>query len=159
MNPTIYFDMDGTIADLYSYPDWLAHLINEETTPYDEASPIFAPSQLVEALTELKQKYGVKIGVISWTSKRSTNTYHMAVRKAKVEWLKKMGYGAVLDEIHITRYGVPKSSMKRSKTAILVDDDALVRQEWERAGGTAINPQDGSLFDLLMGIKTAWHLV
>ena len=36
-NATIYSDLDGTIADLYGFNDWLEYLQNEQTTPYEEA--------------------------------------------------------------------------------------------------------------------------
>ena len=34
MERKIYFDMDGTIADLYGVDNWLEMLINEDATPY-----------------------------------------------------------------------------------------------------------------------------
>ena len=37
---TIWFDMDGTIADLYGVDGWLDNLINEDTRPYDIAKPL-----------------------------------------------------------------------------------------------------------------------
>ena len=35
----IYFDMDGTIADLYGRDGWLDDLMNEYTRPYREVIP------------------------------------------------------------------------------------------------------------------------
>ena len=40
MTKAIYFDMDGTIADLYGVPNWLDCLIAEKTKPYREAKPL-----------------------------------------------------------------------------------------------------------------------
>ena len=34
---TIYFDMDGTIADLYGNENWLDYLEHEMTKPYRNA--------------------------------------------------------------------------------------------------------------------------
>ena len=36
----IYFDMDGTIADLYGVENWLNDLRTERTTPYEIATPL-----------------------------------------------------------------------------------------------------------------------
>ena len=40
MNKAIYFDMDGTIADLYGVTDWLPMLMNSGSTPYRVAQPM-----------------------------------------------------------------------------------------------------------------------
>ena len=40
MNKAIYFDMDGTIADLYGVSGWLADLEAENVRPYAEAKPL-----------------------------------------------------------------------------------------------------------------------
>ena len=42
MNIAINFDMDGTIADLYGVENWLEHLINGNTFPYEMAKPLIA---------------------------------------------------------------------------------------------------------------------
>ena len=34
---TIYFDMDGTIANLYGVDGWLDMIINRDATPYKVA--------------------------------------------------------------------------------------------------------------------------
>ena len=38
---TIYFDMDGTLANFYGVENWLDYLENEDTTPYEIAKPLF----------------------------------------------------------------------------------------------------------------------
>ena len=45
-NATIYFDLDGTIADLYGFSGWLDCLQNEQTTPYTEAGLLVDGEQL-----------------------------------------------------------------------------------------------------------------
>ena len=37
---TIFFDMDGTIADFYNVPNWLLKLRNNDASPYEEAVPL-----------------------------------------------------------------------------------------------------------------------
>ena len=40
MKKEIWFDMDGTIADLYGVENWLEMLIAEDPTPYAVAKPL-----------------------------------------------------------------------------------------------------------------------
>ena len=35
MKKAIYFDLDGTLANLYGVENWLEYLIKEDTYPYD----------------------------------------------------------------------------------------------------------------------------
>ena len=49
---TIYFDMDGTIANLYGVENWLDYLMNEKTVPYDIASPMVDLEKLAAILEE-----------------------------------------------------------------------------------------------------------
>ena len=67
----IWFDMDGTIADLYGVENWLPMLIDSDPTPYEIARPLVNLSRLARYLNRL-QKMGFEIGVISWLSKPST---------------------------------------------------------------------------------------
>jgi phosphoserine phosphatase len=41
MNKILVFDMDGTIANFYGVKGWLDYLINEDTTPYEIAEPLY----------------------------------------------------------------------------------------------------------------------
>ena len=65
---TIYFDMDGTIANLYGVEGWLNYLINKDTTPYEVAKPMVNMNSLARLLNNL-QKKGYEIGIVSWLSK------------------------------------------------------------------------------------------
>ena len=47
---TIWFDMDGTIADLYNVNGWLDDLENERTRPYDEAAVLLNFATLARLL-------------------------------------------------------------------------------------------------------------
>ena len=82
---TIYFDMDGTIANLYEVENWLPKLINSDPTPYEEAKPMIDMNDLSNLLKDLQSK-GVKIGIVSWLAKNSTKEYDKAVRTAKRKW-------------------------------------------------------------------------
>lgn len=125
----IVFDLDGTLADLYSVPEWLEKLRSYDATPYSAAKPIYDAEELVPLVAELKDR-GFRIIITSWLSKVSTKEYDSAVREAKKEWLAK--YGFPYDEIHLVKYGTPKTKCSRGKAKyqILVDDNEEVRSKW-----------------------------
>ena len=60
----IWFDMDGTIADLYGVTDWLPMLRAYDPTPYAIAKPLVNLSRLARTLNRL-QALGHEIGIIS----------------------------------------------------------------------------------------------
>ena len=78
MNKAIYFDMDGTIADLYGQKDWLDRLIAKDETPYANATVLVNMSLLARYLNRL-QKQGYTIGIVSWLAKGSTKDYDIQV--------------------------------------------------------------------------------
>lgn len=53
---TFYFDMDGVLAGLYSVPNWLKYLENEDTTPYAIAKPAINFSLLARRIHQLHAK-------------------------------------------------------------------------------------------------------
>lgn len=136
----IYFDMDGTIANLYQIENWLEKIRNQDTSPYYEASPMLRFSNFARKLNTL-QKKGYQIGIISWLSKNSTEEFDNAVSETKKRWLKNHLPSVKFNEIHIVPYGTPKSKVTNQKEKILFDDEILNRAEWEKAGGKAYDPQ------------------
>ena len=84
MTKAIYFDMDGTIANLYGVDNWLKSLINEQTKPYREAKSLINMRALGRELNRL-QAEGYVIGIVSWLSKNGTDEYGERVAKAKRE--------------------------------------------------------------------------
>lgn len=129
MMNTIYFDMDGTIADLYGVENWLDYLVARNTLPYEIARPLIRLSSLARILNKL-QKQGYKIGVISWLAKNSDTDYDEKVTKAKKEWLKKHLASVTFDEIHIVKYGTPKQMFAKTENDILFDDEEKNRSNW-----------------------------
>ena len=126
---TIWFDMDGTIADLYGVQNWLDYLIAKDALPYEVAKPLVRLSALARILNNLQRK-GFKIGVISWLSKNSTADYDEAVTNAKLEWLGKHLASVDFDEINIVKYGTPKQMFAKSENDILFDDEEKNRNDW-----------------------------
>ena len=126
----IWFDMDGTIADLYGVEDWLPQLINEQTAPYENAHPMVNMNSLAHSLNRLQRK-GYKIGIVSWTSKNASKKYEKAIEKAKKKWLKKHLNSVQFDTIDVISYGTPKSI---DRQGILFDDEERNRNaEWDGA--------------------------
>lgn len=128
MTTTIYFDMDGTIADLYSVPNWLPLLRAYDPKPYAEARPLVNLNSLARILNRL-QRQGIKIGIISWLSKSSTPEYDKAVTTAKERWLAKHLSSVNFDEVHIIPYGTPKEKFA-TVNDILFDDEVKNRENW-----------------------------
>ena len=125
---TIFFDMDGTIANLYGVENWLDYLIAKDETPYREAKPLIRMATLARLLNSI-QKNGHKIGIVSWLAKNSTEEYDIKVKNAKLEWLNTHLKSVQFDEIHIVKYGTPKSTFSNNTNDILFDDEEPNRKE------------------------------
>lgn len=127
----IYFDMDGTIADLYGVENWLNDLTNGNPRPYQ-----IAKRMVNEEVLKNFKTMGYELGIISWLAKNGSKKYNNEVRKAKRAWLKENYPNIEFSEIHIVKYGTPKSRVAKEKNAILFDDEENNRKEWK---GLAIN--------------------
>ena len=124
----IYFDMDGTVADLYGEPNWLKDLRNNSPKPYKNAKPRVDMVELEKVCNELISK-GYKIGIITWLSKETNKEYDRRVIKAKVKWANK--YMPYVSEFKPQKYGIPKQlAVRKCKQMILIDDNAEVRNMW-----------------------------
>lgn len=126
MMKMIWFDMDGTIADLYGDPDWLAKLRAYNPEPYANARPLVNMQVLARRLNKL-QKQGWKICVVSWLSKEPNEVYDRLVTEAKKKWLAKHLASVQFDQIDIIAYGVPKGE---GREGILFDDELRNREQW-----------------------------
>lgn len=126
---TIWFDMDGTIADLYGVENWLDMLRANDPTPYATAKPLLRLATLAYMLNKA-QANGYKIGVISWLAKNSNAEYDKAVTTAKLTWLAKHLKSVRFDYINIVEYGTPKQNFMNTKNDILFDDEQKNRENW-----------------------------
>ena len=134
----IYFDLDGTLVNLYGVKDWEDKLHSDNPTPYKFAAPLVDMAELNDLL-ELAVQMGVTIGVITWLAMDSNKDYDKLVRKAKKEWLEH--YVPTVSECHMVKYGTPKHYVCNVKeNAVLVDDNADVREKWTR--GATIDATD-----------------
>jgi len=146
---TIYFDMDGTIANLYGVENWLPKLRAEDATPYEEAAPMVDTFELSAILIDL-QLNGYKIGIISWLAKGSTKEYDKKVRNAKKEWLTATFPEIEFDEMHFVKYGTRKDYVAKDKDGLIFDDDERVRDKWR---GRAVNPNYEDIIEVLKKIR------
>ena len=124
----IYWDMDGTFADLYGYDGWLEKLQAEDVSPYVECKPLVNMRELNKILCEFAAM-GITIGVISWGAMNCSNEYTRETKRAKVAWCEK--YFTCISEYHVVKYGTPKHTVAKIKDSILVDDNADVRNAWK----------------------------
>jgi len=138
MKRMIWFDMDGTIANLYAVENWLPKLRDYDASPYAEAEVMLNMSQLARLLNQV-QAIGYGIGIISWLSKFPTPEYDEAVTEAKLHWLSVHLKSVHFNEINIVNYGTPKSDFMETEEDILFDDEERNREEWE---GEAYEPNE-----------------
>lgn len=152
MERTIVFDMDGTIANFYGVKGWLEYLMNEDTTPYEVAEPLYDMENLNEILMVLKNN-GWRVVVTTWLAKGGTKEYNNRTRKAKLDWLAK--YNFPYDEIHLVKYGTTKANCTRhiGGYQVLVDDNEMVRKGWTL--GDTIDANKNIIKNLVNLAKTA----
>ena len=143
---TIWFDMDGTIANLYGVENWLPMLQASDPAPYLIAKPLVNMSRLARQLNKLQQM-GYEIGIISWLSKSGTTSYNAKVTAAKYAWLAKHLPSVDFDEIHVVPYGTPKQVYSRSPLDVLFDDEAPNRDNWTGQAFT-----EAEIFDVLKAL-------
>ena len=139
----VFFDMDGTIANLYGVHDWLPRLRAYDASPYVEADVLVDLTQLIKLLDTLGEK-GIHRGIISWGSMVSPPFYQTVTKAAKIYWLHVRDLQNRFEEIHVVKYGTPKHYIpkKHHRGGVLVDDNDDVCADWEKHGGIAVNAKN-----------------
>lgn len=122
----IYFDMDGTIANLYGVEGWLDDIRAERVRPYAEAKPMVNFSVLARVLNRLTRN-GYSVNVISWTARGGSAEYNEAVAEAKRAWLAKHLPSVRFENVFIVPYGTPKQNFG---FGVLFDDEKPNRDKW-----------------------------
>lgn len=142
-NQWIWFDLDGTLYNLYKVPDWLPRLRQEDVGVYCEQGFERASiRRIVEACNALKEA-GYHIGVISWAGKGVSrkDEFFEQTRLVKTQWVEQ--YFPVAEKVIICEYGKEKS-LFAVYGDVLVDDSLEVRKNWRRnLGSRAINAKKG----------------
>jgi len=150
-----WFDMDGTLYDLYKIPNWLERLRNYDITVYGEEHQVISRGlQVVRYIEGIKYDYALKdnlknieidLGTITWGSKVANYSFNMQTALTKRSWLIACG----MDELakhnyYCLPYGIPKHevaqwhdykiSTKQTTLHILFDDNKEIRAEWRAQG-------------------------
>lgn len=133
----IWFDMDGTLADLYGVNGWLEMLRAYDPTPYAKAKPLVNMAALARMMHN-RQAKGYKICIVSALSKEPTPEYDAAVIAAKLGWLKKHLASVKFDEIRFVPYAYAKNDVN-SGDDILFDDEQRHLEAWT---GTAYHAKE-----------------
>ena len=129
----IWFDMDGTIADLYGVENWLEMLIAHDETPYAIAKPIVNLSVLARLMNKIQRK-GFEICIVSALAKDSTAEYDERVRNAKIKWLANHLKSVHFDEIRFVPYWYTKNDVNTGAD-VLFDEEERHLKKWT---GTAV---------------------
>jgi 5'(3')-deoxyribonucleotidase len=129
MAKKIFFDMDGTIADLYNEENWLPRLLSESKGLFRNLKPMHDKDKLTKIFNDLVE-LGFEIEVITWTPKDVSQDYIAIVEKEKKEWIQE--HFPIIKNVHCLNYGVPKqkAKYKKAKLEILVDDNLEVVEMW-----------------------------
>ena len=130
----IWFDMDGTIADLYGVENWLEMLIAHDETPYAIAKPIVNLSVLARLMNKVQRK-GFEICIVSALAKDSTAEYDERVRNAKIKWLANHLKSVHFDDIRFVPYWYTKNDVNTGAD-VLFDDEERHLEKWT---GTAVH--------------------
>ena len=132
---SIWFDMDGTIAELYKVEGWLEALRSNDWSVYSNCAPRHN-YQRINAAIEALVEQGWHVGVITWASKGiSWGKDLREIAEIKNNWLRNF-FPALADEnFACIPYGYSKADYLEEMAgaydvSYLVDDNKEVRQEW-----------------------------
>lgn len=147
----IYFDLDGTLFDLYGKENWLARLESEDATVFEgDFMPRINVEEFYSILRDLVEDLDVQIGVITWLPKSASDEYMEECTKVKKAWVRKnIPY---VTEFYAQPYGTPKQYAveKRAKRMYLFDDNTEVGEMWKtNTMRQYIKVEDGNIVEKL----------
>lgn len=150
----IWFDMDGTIYNLYNIPGWLDALRNNEMDIFslDDMARKSLP-RIREAVRALIDA-GWEVGVITWAPmhiEACTPAFDDCWLEKK-NWINR-NFPELANNFKCVEYGDPKQDWVEDDSIlnILVDDNKLVREAWRKAGKNfkTINASRGYVKELV----------
>ena len=130
MSIKIYFDLDGTVYDLYNVENWLEKLRSEDASVFLEGDFIGDYNRF-KTVCEKLVSVGVQFEVITWLPMQASEEYEIECTEVKREWVKK--FMPFVTEFTAQSYGIPKQNAikKRAKTMYLLDDNKEVCEMWK----------------------------
>ena len=135
----IFFDMDGTIAELYKVKDWLFALRSNDWSVYDRCLPRAHYERINDAIEALIEN-GWQVGVITWASKGIGWGQELdAISETKFEWLCRFFPALADGRFACLPYGYDKAQFVEEmgdayENIYLVDDNKEVRADWRKHG-------------------------
>ena len=132
---SIWFDMDGTIADLYKVEGWLPKLRSNDWSVYSKCAPRHN-YQRINAAIEALTANGWQVGVITWASKGIGWSKELReIAEIKYSWLRRFFPALAEGNFACIPYGYSKADFLEEmgdtyEVAYLVDDNKEVRREW-----------------------------
>lgn len=133
----VFFDMDGTVADLYGRDGWLLEL-RSKVSPFKELAPLVDMEALDSYMKALKPR-NFHFSVITWTPMEAPYNFHKQCEADKREWVNEhMPSNVQFDAL---RYGVAKQDSRivnKNEVNILIDDNPEVIEAWEADGHRGI---------------------
>ena len=144
MAKTVWFDMDGTLYDLYNVPNWLEELENENPNVFYDGNLMYNSYRIGQAIEALVA-HGWDVGVVTWAPMGvdKDSTFFAKVEQVKRFWLKRF-YPELAHNFHCLPYGESKRNYVYENfcrtsliggTQVLVDDNMMVRCDWEAVNG------------------------
>lgn len=139
---SIWFDMDGTIAELYKVKDWLPALRSNDWSVYDKCLPR-AHFERINAAIEALVENGWQVGVITWASKGIDWGEELdAITETKFAWLCRFFPALADGKFACIPYGCDKGQFMWDMhnnycpydVSYLVDDNKEVRSAWRKFG-------------------------
>lgn len=129
-----YFDLDGTIYDLYGMKDWLERIENEKPNVFTDGNFIVNYNEFMECVKQL-EKQGYTFNVISWLPYDVTYNYKKKCEQEKRNWIKK--FLPFVKNVEIQSYGILKHTHVES--GILIDDNEKICKHWRNENRVALN--------------------
>lgn len=141
MKGYIWFDMDGTIYDLYKIPNWLEMLRAGDMSvfSYDDRARK-SLTRIREAIRALMAQ-GWEVGVITWAPmhvEADTLTFDECWEQ-KYSWIER-NFPELAKNFYCVEYGDPKANwvLWNDRPNILIDDNKMVRADWRKNGDNFI---------------------
>lgn len=152
-NKILWFDLDGTIYNLYKIPGWLEALRAYDYRVYNIPAYNRRSLPRVREVVRMLIRQGWTVGVISWGSMGITEeeeTAMDAITREKRDWINNQ-----FPEVQIIRivpYGTDKFDCAFQAdpfaTHVLVDDNREIRHKFRKRGGVTINPNHSLVKEL-----------